>query len=112
MTAREITSKLLIEIPKRFPARVRRRNVGAAVAGDRFIRFSTPGEADITGIAGPHGTCIEIEVKAGSDRLSPEQLSFLAMIERHGGIALVARDVEGTLAALAAALATREAAPK
>ncbi|MDE2103410.1 MAG: VRR-NUC domain-containing protein [Patescibacteria group bacterium] len=99
MTAKEITAGLLCAIPKHFPARVWRRNVGAAVAGDRFIRFSLPGEADITGIIEP-GIRLEIEVKAGKDRLTPEQVSFLAMVEKHGGIALVAHDVDTAIAEL------------
>jgi hypothetical protein len=99
MTANEITAALLLRIPAAFPARVWRRNVGVAKAGDRFIRLGVPGEADITGIV-DGGYRLEIEVKAGRDRLREEQASFLSMVKLHGGIALVARDVEATMDAI------------
>lgn len=107
LTANEITARLLLEINKEFPVRVRRRNVGAAVTAGRLVKFGHPGEADITGIAKPGGVCIEIEVKAARDRLRPEQASFLRMIRDHGGIALVARNVEETKLALRAELQKR-----
>lgn len=93
-TARKITNALLVEIPKRFPARVWRRNVGATLnKTGQLVRFGVPGEADITGIIRP-GIRLEIEVKAGRDRLTEAQDSFLAMVKLHGGIAIVAHDVE------------------
>lgn len=101
MTTRAITATLLCEIPLRFHARVWRRNVIAAKIGDRFIRSGLPGEADIDGILGPYGIWLSIEVKAGKDRQSEAQRTFQRMIEAHGGIYLIARDVESTLASLA-----------
>jgi hypothetical protein len=59
-----------------------------------------PGEADIDGIVGPHGRRLAIEVKAGRDKQSEAQRSFQKMIESHGGIYIIARDVEGALAEL------------
>lgn len=92
-TAREIIHDLLIRIPVEFPgARAWRRNVGAAMTEHGFVRYGLPGEADITGIA-PGGLRLEIEVKARRDRLSPAQVNFLSMVERAGGIAVVAHDV-------------------
>jgi hypothetical protein len=100
MTAQEIISGLLIRIPVQIPdCRVWRRNVGAAMTDRGFVRFGIPGEADITGIASG-GRRIEIEVKAGRDKLSDKQAKFLAMIELRGGIAFVARDVDGAIAEL------------
>ena len=107
MTAREITATLLIEIPKQIPgARAWRRNVGATVVGDRFIRYGLPGEADVTGIY--DGLRLEIEVKAGKDKPTPEQLSFLKMIRNAGGIGLICRDVDETIAAIRAEWETRK----
>lgn len=100
MTANEITANLLIQIPERFKARVWRRNVGGAKLAGRYVKFSEPGESDIQGIIAP-GLFLAIEVKAGKDRVSPAQESFLAMIDRHGGIAIIAHDVENTLQAIA-----------
>ena len=121
MTANEITANLLIEIPKRFPGiRVWRNNTGAgagistvkqAIAAirenrtadairllsSRPIRFGIVGQADITGIVGPWGRRLEIEVKTGKDKMSDEQRAFQQMILSAGGIYLVAVDVEATL---------------
>lgn len=100
MTAGQIIHDLLLRIPVDIPgARVWRRNVGAAKTEYGFVRFGLPGEADVTGIA-PDGRRLEIEVKAGRDRLTPKQEKFLSMIESRGGIALVARDVDGCIAEL------------
>jgi hypothetical protein len=96
MTAHEITNRLMLEIPKRFGFPVWRQNVVATKIGDRLIRAGLPGMADLSGI-GPSGVRVEIEVKAGKDRLSPQQASWGRMIESHGGIFLVAHDVEKTL---------------
>jgi hypothetical protein len=107
MTAREIIATLLIEIPRQLPgARAWRRNVGATVVADRFIRYGIPGESDVTGIF--DGIRLEIEVKAGKDKPSPEQLSFLNMIRNAGGIGLICRDVEETIAAIRAEWETRK----
>lgn len=108
MTTKELTSELIFEITQQFPARVRRRNVGATTVGDRFIRFGHPGEADITGIIAPLGICLEVEVKNGKDRLTEAQTSFLKMIETYGGIAIVARDVDSAIAEIRTKLAARK----
>ena len=106
MTTGELTNKLMIEITRQFPARVRRRNVGAMPVDDRFIRIGHPGEADITGIIKP-GIVLEVEVKNGRDRLTKPQESFLSMIREYGGIAIVARDVDGAIAEIRTELAAR-----
>ena len=43
------------------------------------------------------GLRLEVEVKAGHDRHSEAQKAFQEMIEKHGGIYLVARSVEQCL---------------
>lgn len=97
-SAHEITASLLIQIPERWPALVRvwRANVVAGKIDNRFIRAGVPGQADISGI-GPRGVRIEIEVKAGSDRLSEKQRAFRDMILRLGGIWVEARSVDQAL---------------
>jgi hypothetical protein len=103
ITAAQIIHDLLIRIPKEFPARCWRHNVIAACAGDRFVRSSMPGISDIVGIVNvgaaidPAGVFLAIEVKSPRDRVSPVQLAWLAMINRHGGIGFIARDVDGAL---------------
>lgn len=119
--ANAITNHILLEIPKRFPgARAWRRNVGsgygmdivqrairALVAGrptealmtlrnTRPIRFGVPGEPDIDGWA-PDGRRIGIEVKAGRDVVSDDQMTFRTALLAAGGIHVIARDVEGAL---------------
>ena len=108
--ANEITARLLDEIPKRFrEVRVWRNNrVKAVVTGEngrkRMMDAGIDGQADISGIAGPSGRRVEIEVKAGRDRLRPDQIAFRNMILSHGGIYIEARGVEAGLAALAESL--------
>jgi hypothetical protein len=109
MTARELIATLIIEIPRQLPgARAWRRNVGATVVADRFVRYGLPGESDVTGIIQPGGIRLEIEVKAGKDKPTPEQLSYLNMIRTAGGIGLICRDVNDTIAAIRAELETRK----
>jgi hypothetical protein len=97
--ANELTNRLLLEIPKRFPARVWRANVLAAMAHGRFVRAGQPGQGDISGIimiAGV-GVRLEIEIKTGSDKQKKKQKCFGEMIIKHGGIYLVARDFDQTM---------------
>ncbi len=101
--ANDITARLLIEIPKRFPgARVWRNNrVDAMVPGRggklRRVMAGIDGQADITGILPPNGVRCEIEVKAEKDRQSVKQKAFEVMITQTGGIYLIARSVEQCL---------------
>jgi hypothetical protein len=46
------------------------------------------------------GVFVAIEVKAGKTATSDDQVKFLAMVERYGGIAVLARDEAAALAAL------------
>lgn len=104
--ANSITAQLLIEIPKRFPnVRVWRNNrVDAMVTGRggklRRVQAGINGQADISGIIGPMGRRLEIEVKSKNDRQSREQMGFELMIQSHGGLYLLGRDVEVCLSAL------------
>lgn len=65
----------------------------------QFVHFGVPGESDIQGIIWP-GIFLAIEVKRGGDSMREQQKSFRDMITKHGGIALVARDVDTTLIAI------------
>lgn len=73
--------------------RIWRNNVGCAKDGGRFVRFGLPGSADITGIT-QDGLRLEIEVKAARGKLSCKQERFRAMIEKFGGVYIVARSAE------------------
>lgn len=72
--------------------RLWRSNTGVARMGKRKVRFGVPGQADLTGVL-PGGIRLEIEVKSAVGRQSPEQLAYQAMIERFGGVYVLARSV-------------------
>lgn len=64
------------------------------------MRFGTPGQADISGILAPSGRRIEIECKSATGRQSEQQRRFQAMIEKHGGLYVLARSTADVAAVL------------
>lgn len=62
----------------------------------RFIRFAFPGCSDILGML-RGGRFIAIECKSSDGTLSPEQIVFLDLVTRHGGLAIVARSIDDVL---------------
>lgn len=74
--------------------RIWRQNTGAALTKNGMVRFGVPGQADITGLLIPSGRRIEIEVKDAKGRQRESQKNFQAMIEKSGGIYILARSVE------------------
>jgi hypothetical protein len=98
-SANQMTANLLVQIPKRFPqVRVWRQNSGALRdTTGRVVRYGIVGGGDLSGIIGPAGTRLEVEVKAGHDKMSLQQKVFKSMIERAGGVYLLCTDVETTL---------------
>ena len=79
--------------------RLWRANVLAARMGDRFVRAGVPGQADLTGIL-PDGRRLEIEAKSDRGRQTEDQRNFQRMIERFGGVYVLARSVEDVERAL------------
>lgn len=61
--------------------------------GERVISFGLKGSADIMGIISPIGRFLAIEVKTGKAKQNPAQLNFQRMIERMGGVYVVARSL-------------------
>ena len=63
-----------------------RRNVGAMQEGDRFIRFSAPGQSDLWGVdrMGRHW---EIECKRPGNKPTPKQLEWLKAMSDRGCVA-------------------------
>lgn len=55
---------------------------------------ATKGISDIMGFHMETGRLIACEIKAGKDRLSKEQVDFLAAVEAAGGTALVVRHAD------------------
>lgn len=56
-------------------------------------KYAINGVADILGVL-PNGRMLAIEVKTPSGRVSPKQQKFLDRVNKEGGLAFVARDLE------------------
>jgi hypothetical protein len=102
MTERQLQQAILRVFGTRADLRLWRANVGVARIGRRVVRFGVPGQADITGIL-PNGRRLEIEVKAPDGRQSEDQRNFQRMIERFGGLYVLARSVEDVAKAICGA---------
>ena len=99
MTEKQIQNAILRVFGTDPQLRLWRANVGVARIGRRIVRFGIPGQADLTGIL-PGGLRLEIEVKSANGRQSTEQHAFQRMIERFGGLYILARSVEDVQLAL------------
>lgn len=83
---------ILLTFGNRDDLRIWRNNCGVARRGKQLIRFGVPGQADISGIM-QGGRRLEIECKAGT-RQTKEQRAFQAMIERFGGLYVLAKSTD------------------
>lgn len=101
--ANRLTAEILLAVSREFPdVKAWRSNVIAARAvgkdgRQRIVKAGIRGQADISGIVGPNGTRLEVEVKIPPDIQSVAQIVFEKMITRAGGIYIIARNLEGTL---------------
>ena len=77
----------------------RRMNTGAAMVGNRFVRFGFVGCSDILGQL-RDGRLLAVECKSKRGRLEPEQEQFLSLVQKAGGVAIVARNCNDVLNAL------------
>jgi len=93
MTEKQLQQAILRAFGTRGDLRIWRANVGVARIGRRVVRFGVTGQADLTGIL-PDGRRLEIEVKAPDGRQSEDQKNYQRMIERFGGLYVLARSVE------------------
>ena len=66
--------------------------VGMSLSGDAVVTFGLKGSADIIGIM-EGGRFVAIEVKSKHGRQRPDQVRFQAMLERFGGLYILARSV-------------------
>lgn len=91
--------KLVNDILREYGAlpgvRIWKNSTGTARShdGQRVISFGLKGSADIMGIIAPAGRFLAIEVKTGSAKQNKNQLAFARMIEKMGGIYVVARSL-------------------
>jgi hypothetical protein len=107
LTEKRIQNDVLREFATRPGLRLWRANTGVAHYGKRTVQFGIPGQADLTGIlpvtlfcptcgveAGTLGVRLEIECKSPTGDLRSEQLDYMRIIRRFGGIYIAARGVE------------------
>jgi len=109
----ELNAEILLAWGAHPSVRLWRANAGQAwvpaAGGMRPVQMNVPGCADLIGIlslpadtAGSPpgwgrptvGLFLAIETKSASDRMRESQLAFRAMVERLGGLYIVARSVE------------------
>lgn len=102
MKERQVQNEILRAFQTKREMRLWRANVGVARIGNRVVHFGVPGQADLTGIL-PGGVRLEVEVKSADGRQTEEQRNFQRMIERFGGVYVLARSVEDVTCALKAA---------
>ena len=93
MTEKEIQNAILTKFATRTDMRLWRMNTGAIKVNDRFVKFGIKGQADLSGIL-PDGVRLEIEVKAEGKKQSKEQKIYQRVIERFGGVYILAYSVE------------------
>ena len=93
MTEKSIQNAILRTFGTRPDMRIWRMNTGAARYGQTTVHFGVPGQADLSGIL-PGGIRLEIEVKSGSWKQSDDQLAYQQMIQRFGGVYVLARSVD------------------
>lgn len=81
---------------KKLLALVMRGELGAAIGASKGLRpitYGVPGQPDIMGVL-LGGRLLGIEVKAEHGRQTSEQIAFQRMMERFGGLYILARSVE------------------
>ena len=97
MKEKQIQNQILRTFGTRPDVRLWRANAGTASFGPpgsrRTVAFGLRGQADLTGIL-PGGIRLEIEVKGPNGRQSREQKFYQQMIERFGGVYVLAWSVE------------------
>lgn len=100
---KQIQNEILLAFATRSDMRLWRANTGYGLTMDRqrMVHFGVTGQADLSGIL-PGGRRLEIEVKTPEGRQSQEQKNYQAMIERFGGVYVLARSVDDVYAGLRA----------
>lgn len=99
VTEKQIQNEILRTFATRTDVRLWRANTGVAGYRDRKtgqirqVRFGVPGQADLTGIL-PGGLRLEIEVKKPGGAQTAEQEWYQQMIQRFGGVYVLAYSVQ------------------
>lgn len=90
-------TKAVVQVLTMYGCKAWRQNNGAVYDPTREVfraGSATPGISDVLGYHRPTGRFVAVEIKTGSDKLSPEQTSFLAEVRRAGGFACEGRDLQ------------------
>ncbi len=94
--------------------RVWRQNTGAirfgadsGKGGSRFVRFGTPGAADLTGI-GPGGVRLEIECKRPKQGQRCSQKCYEELVISYGAVYIVVHDAVEAVEMVHAAIQARK----
>lgn len=106
-----IQQNIRFELSRAFPELVTWRNSNAGVeswdeqsGGTKFHRAGLgKGSSDIIGALHPTGRIVALEVKTKRGVASPEQLDFIALVQKFGGFACIVRSVDEAIAAIARA---------
>lgn len=95
-----IQALIMIAMQQQWPqALIKRVNTGAMKdTSGRLVRFGTPGQADIEMIL--DGRHIEVEVKRPGKKQSKRQVKYQQILERSGGIYVVATSPEQAIEAI------------
>jgi hypothetical protein len=73
---------------------LRRNNSGALLDPvGRLVRFGLPGSGDIEGFLSPRGRFLSIECKTSIGAQGQIQRNYQALVERHGGVYIIARSL-------------------
>ena len=97
----ELVKDILREFGARTDLRIWSQNTGAArTKTGQVVKFGIKGQADLSGVMLPGGRRIEIECKTGNATQTKEQIRWQAMIEKYGGLYVLARGVDDVRRAL------------
>lgn len=109
---KQVQNEILEALGQRPDLRLWRANAGVARSLDhqRIVRFGVNGQADLSGILA-NGRRLEVEVKTEVGVQSDDQKNFQAMIERFGGVYVLARSAAEAVAKVNEAIA-KGVAPK
>lgn len=91
-----VLQRLILAHVNKIPSvKVWRANTGLAstVHGTK-LRFGIKGQADITGILGPTGKRLEIEVKSSTGKQTADQQAWEKQIASLGGMYILARSLD------------------
>jgi hypothetical protein len=73
---------------------IRRNNSGALLDRyGRLVRFGLPGSGDLEGFLAPRGRFLSVECKTSVGEQVKLQRNYQAMVERRGGLYIVARSL-------------------